>query len=110
MATPEAEVEGVARVDEKSSSDPEKVYSLEKGPQDDVKTGQSPELLPDYENSSDVVGSADDLVTHVIQVEDDPSIYPWTFRMLFLGVGLSVFGGVLQEIFYRRSSASRRSF
>ncbi|KKA16614.1 isp4 a membrane oligopeptide transporter, partial [Rasamsonia emersonii CBS 393.64] len=84
MATPEAEVEGVARVDEKSSSDPEKVYSLEKGPQDDVKTGQSPELLPDYENSSDVVGSADDLVTHVIQVEDDPSIYPWTFRMLFL--------------------------
>lgn len=85
MATPEAEVEGVARVDEKSSSDPEKVYSLEKGPQDDVKTGQPPELLPDYENSSDVVSSADDLVTHVIQVEDDPSINPWTFRMLFLG-------------------------
>ncbi|KAL1989102.1 hypothetical protein VTN96DRAFT_5865 [Rasamsonia emersonii] len=100
MATPGAEVEGVARVDDKSSSDPEKVKSLEKGPKDEVKAGQSPELIPDYENSSDVVSSAVDLVTHVIQVEDDPSINPWTFRMVFLGVGLSVFGGVLQEIFY----------
>ena len=33
-----------------------------------------------------VVSTADDLVTHIIKVEDDPSISPWTFRMVFLGM------------------------
>ncbi|KAJ6014378.1 OPT superfamily oligopeptide transporter [Penicillium herquei] len=47
-----------------------------------------------------VVSTAGDLVTHIIRVEDDPSVNPWTIRMVFLGAGLSIFGGVLQEIFY----------
>jgi hypothetical protein len=38
-----------------------------------------------------------DIVTHVISVEDDPSLNPWTFRSFFIGIGLSVFGGVLGE-------------
>lgn len=77
---------------------------------------------------NDVMDSANDIVTNLITVEDDPSVTPWTFRMLFIGIvplfrvlspsslpppanishsllpqqgiGLSIFGGVLQEIFY----------
>jgi hypothetical protein len=29
--------------------------------------------------------TAEDLVTEVIHVTDDPSLNPWTFRVLFLG-------------------------
>ena len=34
-----------------------------------------------------------DLVTEVLSLEDDPSQNPWTFRMWFIGIGISVFGG-----------------
>ncbi|CAM1503347.1 Fc.00g081230.m01.CDS01 [Cosmosporella sp. VM-42] len=44
--------------------------------------------------------TAEDIVTHVIQVDDDPSMNPWTFRMFFVGIGLSTFGAVLQETMY----------
>ena len=47
-----------------------------------------------------VVHNAADIVTQVLSLEDDPSLNPWTFRMWFLGLGLSVFGATLQEIFY----------
>ncbi|KAH0360275.1 OPT superfamily oligopeptide transporter, partial [Aureobasidium melanogenum] len=46
-----------------------------------------------------VVETAEDLVNQVISVEDE-DLNPWTFRMLFLGFGLSIFASVLQEIFY----------
>ncbi|KAF2722237.1 OPT-domain-containing protein [Polychaeton citri CBS 116435] len=51
-------------------------------------------------NEHKVAETAQDLVTRVIEVEDDTSLNPWTFRMVFLGVGLSIFASVLQEIFY----------
>lgn len=44
--------------------------------------------------------TAEDIVTQVIDLEDDPSLNPWTFRMFFLGMGLSCFGAVLSEIYY----------
>ncbi|KAH7154454.1 OPT oligopeptide transporter protein-domain-containing protein [Fusarium sp. MPI-SDFR-AT-0072] len=44
--------------------------------------------------------TAEDIVTHVIQVDDDPTMNPWTIRMFVVGIGLSAFGGVLQEIMY----------
>lgn len=44
--------------------------------------------------------TAQDLVTEVIHAEDDPTLNPWTFRMWFLGLGLSAFGGVLSTIYY----------
>jgi hypothetical protein len=44
--------------------------------------------------------TAQDLVTEVIHAVDDPSLNPWTFRMWFLGIGLSAFGGVLSTIYY----------
>jgi OPT oligopeptide transporter protein len=44
--------------------------------------------------------TARDLVTEVIHAWDDPTLSPWTFRMWFLGIGLSAFGGVLSTIYY----------
>ncbi|KAL6916710.1 hypothetical protein ACHAPO_011688 [Fusarium lateritium] len=44
--------------------------------------------------------TAEDIVTNVIHVDDDPSMNPWTVRMFVVGIGLSAFGGVLQEIMY----------
>lgn len=41
-----------------------------------------------------------ELVTHVISVDDDPSLNPWTFRSFIIGLGLSAFGGALAEIYY----------
>jgi hypothetical protein len=37
--------------------------------------------------------TARELVTEILLVEDDPSLNPYTFRMWFLGVGISVFAG-----------------
>ncbi|KAG4420066.1 hypothetical protein IFR04_006825 [Cadophora malorum] len=60
--------------------------------------------LPAYEGEGifreGIVDDAEGLVTRVIDVEDDPTLNPWTFRTFFLGLGLSCFGSVLQEIFY----------
>jgi hypothetical protein len=37
--------------------------------------------------------TARDLVTEILMVEDDPTVNPWTFRMWFIGIGMSVFAG-----------------
>lgn len=68
--------------------------------------GTDPDNLPEgmydytYASEGRVMHDAKDLVTAVLHVEDDPTINPWTFRMFFLGLGLAIFGSVLQEIFY----------
>lgn len=49
--------------------------------------------LPVYEvdadehgrNATGVVETAEDLITRVIDLEDDPTQDPWTFRVFFLG-------------------------
>jgi hypothetical protein len=37
--------------------------------------------------------TARDLVAEVLDLDDDPEENPWTFRMWFLGIGVSAFGG-----------------
>ena len=37
------------------------------------------------------LSTARDLVSEVLIVEDDPTLNPWTFRMWFLGICLSIF-------------------
>jgi len=58
------------------------------GPEDDVE----PMIKTDV---TDVLQNERDLVAHVVSIEDDPSLNPWTFRSFFVGIGLSAFGGVL---------------
>lgn len=41
-----------------------------------------------------------DVLTRTIHLSDDPSMPAITFRSIFLGTGLSIFGGVLSAIYY----------
>ncbi|KAF7339054.1 Oligopeptide transporter 3 [Mycena venus] len=43
-----------------------------------------------------------DVATRLISLEDEPTLPAFTFRMWFLGLGLSCFGAVLGQIFYFR--------
>lgn len=45
--------------------------------------------------------SARDLVTEVLAVEDDPSVNPWTFRMWFIGISMSIFAGYAYHFRFR---------
>lgn len=69
----------------------------------ETKPGIDIESLPEGEleepGNDLVLDDARDITTHVITVEDDPSLNPWTFRAFFLGMGLSAFGGVLGKCF-----------
>ncbi|MCJ1378457.1 hypothetical protein MMC17_001556 [Xylographa soralifera] len=49
---------------------------------------------------ADVLTNAKDIVTHILHVDDDQSLSPWTFRTCFLGLGMAIFASVLQEIYY----------
>ncbi|KAF4614385.1 hypothetical protein G7Y89_g15352 [Cudoniella acicularis] len=59
----------------------------------------------DHFGEEAVISDAKDVLTHVIHVDDDPSLSPWTFRAFFLGIGLAVFASVLQEIYYFKPQA-----
>jgi hypothetical protein len=69
---------------------PEKPAISEKGIEDGSGR-ESGTDLPQYEgemygrHQSMVATTAEDLVTRVINVEDDPTLNPWTFRTFFLG-------------------------
>ncbi|THZ80396.1 OPT superfamily oligopeptide transporter [Aureobasidium pullulans] len=52
------------------------------------------------EGSIVVLETAEDLVRQILDTEDDPFEESLTFRTWFLGIGLSIFASVLQEIFY----------
>lgn len=43
---------------------------------------------------------AHDVAVKVLSIEDDPNQPAFTFRMLFIGFGLSAFGAVLAQIYY----------
>ncbi|KAI0529874.1 OPT oligopeptide transporter protein-domain-containing protein [Xylaria digitata] len=48
------------------------------------------------------IDSIDDIVTKVLHVDDDPSLNPWTFRMWFIGIGLGIFGAIMETISFFR--------
>ncbi|GJN93053.1 hypothetical protein Rhopal_006098-T1 [Rhodotorula paludigena] len=48
------------------------------------------------------IETAEDIATRCISLEDDPSMQIHTFRMYFLGLGLTCFAAVLGQIFYFR--------
>jgi hypothetical protein len=49
------------------------------------------------DGGTDVLGLRDerDIATHVISVEDDTSLSPWTCRAFIIGIGLSIFASAL---------------
>ena len=70
----------------------EKSYDEKNGYVKDVETGSS---SGGSSEDGEVLNDARDLVTHVISLDDDPELSPWTFRSAIIGLGLSTFGGVL---------------
>ncbi|KAG1732197.1 OPT oligopeptide transporter protein-domain-containing protein [Suillus paluster] len=58
------------------------------------------ESTQDADSDEAVLSNELDVATHVISLDDDPTLNPWTFRAFFIGLGLSAFGGVLAEIYY----------
>ncbi len=74
----------------KDDYDPEKVdpdtkaRSLEVHSIDDVPEFDASK--EDHFGEVTVLSDAKDLVTHVIHVDDDPTLSPWTFRAFFLGI------------------------
>jgi hypothetical protein len=48
------------------------------------------------------IETAEDYALRLLSLEDDPSLQVFTFRMWFLGLGLSCFGAVLGQLFYFR--------
>ncbi|CAK5278568.1 unnamed protein product [Mycena citricolor] len=63
--------------------------------EDDIETAGDP-----GDDEFAVLHDERDIATHVITVEDDETLNPWTIRAFVLGLGLSAFGGVLAEIYY----------
>ncbi|KIJ05994.1 hypothetical protein PAXINDRAFT_20786, partial [Paxillus involutus ATCC 200175] len=55
---------------------------------------------PNNDGSDVILHDEREIATHVISVDDDPSLSPWTFCSFFIGLGLSTFGGSLAEIYY----------
>jgi hypothetical protein len=55
---------------------------------DKVENGSS---IGDEKKQKKPPSSARDLVSEVLILEDDPSLNPWTFRMWFIGISLSLF-------------------
>ncbi|KAG2138199.1 OPT oligopeptide transporter protein-domain-containing protein [Suillus cothurnatus] len=47
----------------------------------------------DADNEQGVLSDERDIATHVISVDDNASLNPWTLRAFFIGLGLSTFGG-----------------
>ncbi|KAF9255108.1 OPT oligopeptide transporter [Marasmius fiardii PR-910] len=92
-----------------STVDTEKVLTLG----DDVIIGldtdveevftEGPRLIDLGENGKERPIDTDaDYALRLVSLEDDPTLPIYTFRTLFLGVGLSCFGAVLGQIFYFR--------
>ncbi|KAH6893967.1 peptide transporter MTD1 [Coprinopsis sp. MPI-PUGE-AT-0042] len=99
---PDPELKPVSYSDEKLD---------EKRSQDGVETAES--LKGDvYEDIRDIdldengrerpIETDLDVATRLISLEDDTTLPAFTFRMWFLGIGLSCFGAVLGQIFYFR--------
>ncbi|KAG1803724.1 OPT oligopeptide transporter protein-domain-containing protein [Suillus plorans] len=87
-------MEGVSSLnDEKSIDMKERSKSYCANGDVETSTGEDIDDIAVLQNERDIA-------THVISVDDDPSLNPWTFRAFFIGLGLSAFGGSLAQIYY----------
>jgi hypothetical protein len=51
--------------------------------------------VQDTDSDIAVLSTERDIATHVVSIQDDPTLNPWTIRAFIIGLGLSAFGGVL---------------
>ncbi|KAJ7067142.1 OPT oligopeptide transporter protein-domain-containing protein [Mycena amicta] len=86
--------------DARASVSDEKLSPSPVDEKQDLKAGDIETAHEPAEGEFAVLENERDIATHVIVVEDDESLNPWTLRAFILGLGLSAFGGVLAEIYY----------
>lgn len=75
-----ADHEKVAKIPDEERPPPEKVEVL-----DAASDGSYDVRKEDHFGEAAVLADAKDLLTHVLHVDDDPSLSPWTFRALLIG-------------------------
>jgi hypothetical protein len=68
--------------------------ALDLSPDEKLVSETVVEVTDDYD-SNEVLQDERDIITHVLSVDDDPSLSPWTLRAFVIGIGLSVFAGAL---------------
>jgi hypothetical protein len=81
----DAENKGIGLRSLRTDNDPE---NTDAKPPDLIYVSESPQFdasKEDHFGQANVISDAKDLLTHVIHVDDDPSLSPWTFRAFFLG-------------------------
>ncbi len=61
-------------------------------------TEEKHHLVPD-------VQTTEGIVSNVLSADDDPAMQAWTFRSVFLGIGIGIFSSVLGEIYYFKPQA-----
>ncbi|KAJ5738648.1 hypothetical protein N7493_001803 [Penicillium malachiteum] len=69
----------------------------------DVTTNSPQDVEEGNDFDEDIIhhpADQDDILTHTIHVQDDPTLNCFTFRTWFLGIGLAIFGGVISSIYY----------
>ncbi|KAF2271508.1 uncharacterized protein EI97DRAFT_504915 [Westerdykella ornata] len=49
-----------------------------------------------------LIRGAEDIVTKVLYADDDALLNPCTFRMWFIGIGLGIFGALMETIYFFR--------
>ncbi|KAL4253651.1 oligopeptide OPT transporter family protein [Abortiporus biennis] len=85
-------------INEKKDVDRVEVQTV-RGKEDSSLDLPSDKELEDQVVGDDVIQNAEDVAVQVISTEDDPTLPIFTFRVLFLGIGLSAFGAVLATIY-----------
>jgi hypothetical protein len=93
MASNTPQIKQVEATDTKSKKEekPEHIEYFDEKRGDTSSAADSESPLDDKRKKR--IKSPRDLVTEVLSLEDDPTQNPWTFRMWFIGIGISVFGG-----------------
>jgi hypothetical protein len=76
---------------EKPAMDEKKTQDDEICPVDSVEDGESSISVGKGLTAADKVGDMEKIGIYAIHVDDDPSLSPWTFRTIFLGMLISNF-------------------
>ncbi|KAI0330064.1 OPT oligopeptide transporter [Cubamyces sp. BRFM 1775] len=102
MVTPnEKEVAAAAAATELPHSD--SLSYTEKDVKDDIDGKQRVDVealsVTDEDVGSTIIQKDEDVAVEVISAEDDPELPAFTFRAVFLGIGLSAFTSVLSTIY-----------
>jgi len=64
-------------------------------PYNERKNSKNVEVFGDDDSNIGVLENEHDIATHVVSIQDNFALNPWTLRAFIIGLGLSAFGAVL---------------